>query len=360
MPPLMRGQCGVASSELTIAQVAAPERAANVEAVEAGVGAKADRLERARHRLDEAGLGDVVDAALGGAPAEVVAGERPGPGDAAAVREQAELQRRHVAHADPARAGLDAPGDALPVDPVEQARQAVAAAAGQRDARARARDAVQRRQAGVVVAGEALHPRASRPRRSRPRSRACRGAPRRAAAAPTERSTPAGENTSRPRAASLIAAPCRRSRPTRRPGSARPRSRCRRQRARRAALPVALAPLGEERAQHLAGGLGEDAALDDRVVVQRGVAEDVDHRAGRARLRVARAVDDALDARVQQRHRAHRARLERHVHLALGQAVVAEQLGGVAQGDDLGVRGRVVVGDRPVVAGRDRPGARLS
>ena len=41
------------------------------------------------------------------------------------------------------------------------------------------------------------------------------------------------------------------------------------------------------------------------------------------------------------------------IDLALGQAVVAEQVRRVAQRDDLGMRGRVVVGDRPVVAGRD-------
>ena len=143
-------------------EVAAPERAADVEAVEARTGAKADRLQRARHRLDEAFGRDVVDAAFGRAPAEVVAGERPGPGDAAAVREQAELERRHVAHADPARSRGDACADSLPLDPVEQASQPVAAATRQRHARLPRRDAVQRREPGVVVAGEALHPRRRR------------------------------------------------------------------------------------------------------------------------------------------------------------------------------------------------------
>ncbi len=95
-----------AEQRIEDAEVAAPERALDRQAVEAGVGAKADRLELARHRLEKAALGDVVDAAFGLGPAEVVAGERPGPGDAAAgVGEEAELQRGQVAHADPAGAG---------------------------------------------------------------------------------------------------------------------------------------------------------------------------------------------------------------------------------------------------------------
>src|ERR1019366_9170906 len=110
----------------------------------------------ARHRLDEAGFGDVVDTAFALAAAEVVASERPGPGDAAGMRKQAELQRGQVAHADPARAGRDALGDALPVDAVEQARQAIAAPRCKGDARTRRGDAMHGGGGSLVVAGEAL------------------------------------------------------------------------------------------------------------------------------------------------------------------------------------------------------------
>ena len=158
MPPLMRGKCGVPSSELSDAEVAAPERALHRQAVEAGVGAKADRLELAAHRLEEAVLGDVVDAAFGLGPAEVVAGERPGPGDAAAgVRQQAELQRGQVALADPARAALDAASRSA------SSRSGRAAASGRSrrgwPARRSAARAATRWIAAsrvVVVAGEAL------------------------------------------------------------------------------------------------------------------------------------------------------------------------------------------------------------
>src|SRR5438093_1391468 len=84
------------------------------QAGEAGFGAKAHRFELAAHRFEKAGLGDVVDRVA----AEVVAGERAGPGDALRMREQAELQRGDVALADPARALLDAARDELPVDAV--------------------------------------------------------------------------------------------------------------------------------------------------------------------------------------------------------------------------------------------------
>ena len=73
------------------------------------------------------------------------------------MREQAELERGHVAHADPARAARHAPGDPLPVDAIEQSRQAIAAAGRERNARPFGGDAVQRRQPRVVVACEALH-----------------------------------------------------------------------------------------------------------------------------------------------------------------------------------------------------------
>ena len=75
------------------------------QAVEPALGAKAHRLELAAHRLDEAGFGDCRRTSLA---AEVVAGQRAGPGACPGVCQQAELQRGEVALADPARAALDA------------------------------------------------------------------------------------------------------------------------------------------------------------------------------------------------------------------------------------------------------------
>ena len=87
---------------------------------------------------------------------EVVASHRPGPRRRALVREQAHLQRRHVAVADPARALGHAARDALPVDRIEQPRHAVAAAARHRDRRRRVGHAVQRGQPLFVAAGKTL------------------------------------------------------------------------------------------------------------------------------------------------------------------------------------------------------------
>jgi hypothetical protein len=58
--------------------------------------------------------------------------------------------------ADPARALLDAAREQLPVDAVEQSRQAVAAARRHRDGRRLGGDAVQRGKPRVVIACEAL------------------------------------------------------------------------------------------------------------------------------------------------------------------------------------------------------------
>ena len=57
----------------------------------------------------------------------------------------------------------------------------------------------------------------------------------------------------------------------------------------------------------------EHAAHDLEAVIEPRVAADREERPHRARLRIVAAVDDPRDARVNERPRAHRARLERHV-----------------------------------------------
>ena len=106
-----------------------------------------------------------------------------------------------------------------------------------------------------------------------------------------------------------------------------------------------MTPLGaagcEERSQEGGALVGQEARLDERAVVEAGLAEDVEDAAGRTRLRVRRAVDDAPNAREHDRPRAHRARLERHVEDRVGDPPAAERRGCRAQRDDLGVRRRV-------------------
>ena len=66
-------------------------------------------------------------------------------------------------------------------------------------------------------------------------------------------------------------------------------------------------------------------ARDLGPVVEARLGEHVDHAARGARLRVGRAVDDARDAREDDRARAHRARLERHVERRVEDAPGAER-----------------------------------
>jgi hypothetical protein len=109
----------------------------------------------------------------------------------------------------------------------------------------------------------------------------------------------------------------------------------------------------EERDEQL-GRLGlQDARVDLRAVVEPRLGEDVEDAARRARLRVGRRVDHARHAREDDRARAHRARLERHVERAVEDAPRAEVRGGGAQGEHLGVRGRVLAQLALVVAGAD-------
>ena len=194
MPPLTGGEVRRAEQRVDDAEVAAPERAAHRQAVEAGVGAKADRLERAGHRLEEAAPAVTSStppsaslrpkSSQASGPAQVTPPRRARAGRAAA---------RSGRCADPARAGVDAFRDPLPVDPVEQPRQPVAAAAGQRDAgraaatrwiaASRVSSSPAKRCALAPAAGSTVTAKPSAPRRR---------AARRSGA--TERSTPAGEN----------------------------------------------------------------------------------------------------------------------------------------------------------------------
>ncbi len=72
------------------------------------------------------------------------------------MSQQPKLQGRQIAHADPAGAMLDTLLHQLPVNAVEQARQSVASARGQGDARRRLGHTVDSGQACCVVPGEAL------------------------------------------------------------------------------------------------------------------------------------------------------------------------------------------------------------
>ena len=86
----------------------------------------------------------------------------------------------------------------------------------------------------------------------------------------------------------------------------------------------------------------EDAGDDLGAMVEARIGEDVQDASRRPRLRVGGRVDHARDPREDDRPRAHRARLQRHVERALQHPPGAKRGGGLAQRQHLGVRGRVL------------------
>src|SRR5512139_1996120 len=71
--------------------------------------------------------------------------------------------------------------------------------------------------------------------------------------------------------------------------------------ARRRSRPRIRAARGEESREQLTAFVGENAALGRRVVVEARLGKEVDDRAARPGLRVARAVDEPRDPRMQDR-----------------------------------------------------------
>lgn len=90
-----------------------------------------------------------------------------------------------------------------------------------------------------------------------------------------------------------------------------------------------------------------------RLVVQPPLGKQVDHATAGAGLRIAGAVDDAGETRMEHRPRAHRTRLQRHEQLAAGQPVIAQPPRRIAQRLDFGVRARVVLDDGRIEAASD-------
>jgi hypothetical protein len=109
----------------------------------------------------------------------------------------------------------------------------------------------------------------------------------------------------------------------------------------------------EKRLQQGGALLGPHTALHHRLVIQPGLSKEVHHRPGCAGLGVGRTKDHALEPGVQHRAAAHGAGFQRHVQGAAVEPVVAQVLGGRAQGRDLGVCGGVVLRDRCISTGAD-------
>ena len=95
---------------------------------------------------------------------------------------------------------------------------------------------------------------------------------------------------------------------------------------------------------------GQHAARHLRVVVDLRQRKHVQHRSGRARARLGRAIDHAAQARMQHGAAAHGARLQGHIERAIVQPVVAQARGRVAQRQHLGMGRGVALGDGRIAA----------
>ena len=101
--------------------------------------------------------------------------------------------------------------------------------------------------------------------------------------------------------------------------------------------------------------VGAHAGGHGQLVVEPGVRTEVVERAAGTGPRVARPVDQPADPGRDECTRAHRARLERHHHRDVGQSPAPDRGRGVAEGQHLGVRGRVASALTLVVTGRHDP-----
>src|ERR1700682_6657298 len=96
-----------------------------------------------------------------------------------------------------------------------------------------------------------------------------------------------------------------------------------------------------------------DLARHRRVMVEASLGKQIDDAAAGSRLRIAGAEHEPPDACMQNRSRTHRARLERDIQVAVRPGVIVERSRRLAQRGDLGVRSRIVGGDRRVARAPD-------
>src|SRR2546430_13490202 len=89
------------------------------------------------------------------------------------------------------------------------------------------------------------------------------------------------------------------------------------------------------------------------MVVEAALVEDLRDRDDRAGLRIGRCEDHEGYAREHDRARAHDTRLERHVDRAVDEAPGAKPLPRLAEREQLGMPGRIVLGFATVSSTRD-------
>src|SRR5580704_3751397 len=115
----------------------------------------------------------------------------------------------------------------------------------------------------------------------------------------------------------------------------------------------ALAPRGEEIAQQCCGLLFGHTAIDLRPVMARWRGEEPHAILDRATFRIGCPVIEPPDTSKGERSGAHGTGLERHIDIAVAEALRAERSGSLAYRQNLCMSRRVTVGDRAVMRARD-------
>ena len=98
---------------------------------------------------------------------------------------------------------------------------------------------------------------------------------------------------------------------------------------------------------------GENACGDFDLVVEARIGKDFEAGAHSAALGVVRSVDEARNARLNDRAGAHAAGLNGDVEGGVREAIVAEESCGFTEDDDFGVGSRVVVANGAVAGTRE-------
>ena len=93
---------------------------------------------------------------------------------------------------------------------------------------------------------------------------------------------------------------------------------------------------------------GEEAGSDIDLVIQLGAGEQLEAGTERAAFGVVGGVDEARNPRLDDRASAHGAGLEGNVEDGAGEAVVAEKARGLANNDNFGVGGGVIIADSAI------------
>src|SRR6185437_9477794 len=115
----------------------------------------------------------------------------------------------------------------------------------------------------------------------------------------------------------------------------------------------ALPPGGEECLQQRGGFIGANACRDFDAVVDSRMLEDGEARVHRASLGIVGAVNEPRDARLQNRARTHRARLDCHVKSGPQQAMIPNRRSGGAQRNHFRMRRGIAIRDRAVGGARN-------